>query len=299
MSTKPLTIREFFKLFPDDEACLQHLFEIRFGQGFECPSCGKPSNWYRIKAERAFSCQWCGHHLHPTVGTPFEQTRTPLQLWFYAIFLFTTTRNGVAAKELQRQLGVTYKTAWRMADLIRKHMADVDGDEPVGGEGKVVEIDETLIGGSLRFRRSKGGSRSQRQNKTMVLGMLERDGDILTTIVPDNRKHNLLPKVAEHVAPGTICHTDELRSYTGLSAMGFEHDTVNHSRGRYVSATGCHVQGIENFWAQLKRSINGTYIHVSGKHLWKYAKEAEYRFNRRDCAETMLSELLTTFRPSR
>lgn len=297
MSTKPLTIREFFKLFPDDETCLRHLFDVRYGQGHVCPACDRPSNWYRIKAERAFSCQWCGHHLHPTVGTPFEQTRTPLQLWFYAIFLFTTTRNGVAAKELQRQLGVTYKTAWRMADLIRKHMADVDGDQPVGGEGKIVEIDETLVGGSLRFRRSKGGSRSQRQNKTMVLGMLERDGDVLTTIVPDNRKHNLLPKVAEHVAPGTICHTDELRSYTGLSAMGFAHDTVNHSRGRYVSATGCHVQGIENFWAQLKRSINGTYIHVSGKHLWKYAKEAEYRFNRRDCAETMLSELLTTFRP--
>ena len=142
MSTKPLTIRQFFKLFPDDETCLQHLFEIRFGQGLPCPSCDRPSNWYRIKAERAYSCQWCGHHLHPTVNTPFEQTRTPLQLWFYAIFLFTTTRNGVAAKELERQLGVTYKTAWRMADLIRKHMADVDGDAPVGGEGKVVEIDD-------------------------------------------------------------------------------------------------------------------------------------------------------------
>lgn len=297
MSKKPLTITQFFRQFPDDEACLQHLFEIRFGQGFACPSCERPSNWYRIKAERAYSCQWCGHHLHPTVGTPFARTRTPLQLWFYAIFMFTTTRNGVAAKELERQLGVTYKTAWRMADEIRKHMADVDGDEQVGGEGKIVEIDETWIGGSLRFRRGDGQSRSQRQNKTLVMGMLERDGDILTTVVADNRKQNLLPKIAEHVAPGTTCHTDELRSYTALPTLGFKHDTVNHSRGRYVSPTGCHVQGIENFWAQLKRSINGTYIHVSGKHLWKYAKEAEYRFNRRDEAETMLSELLTTFRP--
>ena len=107
----------------------------------------------------------------------------------------------------------------------------------------------------------------------------------------------MLPKVAEHVAPGSICHTDELGSYRDLPKLGFRHDTVNHSRGHYVSATGCHVQGIENFWAQLKRSINGTYIHVSGKHLWKYAKEAEYRFNRRAEAETMLGELLTTFRP--
>ena len=100
--TKPLTTREFFKQFPDDETCLNHLFDVRFGQGHACPKCERPANWYRIKAERAYSCQWCGHHLHPTVGTPFEQTRTPLQLWFYAMHLFTTTRHGVSAKELQR-----------------------------------------------------------------------------------------------------------------------------------------------------------------------------------------------------
>jgi len=292
MSTKPQTIRQFFKQFPDDESCLTHLFEIRFGQGFPCPSCKKPSRWSRIRAERAYSCQWCGHHLHPTVNTPFERTRTPLQLWFYALFLFTTTRNGVAAKELERQLGVTYKTAWRMADKIREHMANVDGDQQVGGLGKIVEIDETLVGGANR----KSRWRNPRGGKTMVMGMLERDGAVLTTVVADNRKHNLLPKVVEHVAPGSICHTDELRSYKDLPKLGFGHDTVNHTR-RYVSPTGAHVQGIENFWGQLKRAINGTHIHVSGKHLWKYAKEAEYRFNRRDCADAMLSELLTTFQP--
>lgn len=143
--SKPLTVRQFFTRFPDDETCLARLFDVRFGQGFACLSCERPSKWFRIKAERAYSCQWCGHHLHPTVGTPFEQTRAPLQLWFYAIYMFTTTRNGVAAKELQRQLGVTYKTAWRMAGLIREHMAEVDGDLLLGGMGQIVEIDETLI----------------------------------------------------------------------------------------------------------------------------------------------------------
>lgn len=293
--SKPLTIRQFFTQFPDDETCLTHLFEVRFGQGFACPSCERPSRWYRIKAERAYSCQWCGHHLHPTVGTPFAKTRTPLQLWFYAIFLFTTTRNGVAAKRLERELGVTYKTAWRMADEIRKHMAAVDGDAPVGGLGKIVQIDETLIGGAVR--RKPGGNRSQFQNKTTLMGMLERDGRVLTTIVRDNRKESLLPKIAEHVVPGTMIHTDELRSYKSIPEMGFGHDTVNHTRGKYVSVTGAHVQGIESFWSQLKRAINGTHIHVSGKHLWKYAKEAEYRFNRRHSAETMIGELLTTFGP--
>lgn len=290
--TKPQTIAQFFQRFPTDEACLDHLFQVRFGQGFECPSCERASKWFRIKAERAYSCQWCGHHLHPTVGTPFEKTRTPLQSWFYAIFLFTTTRNGVAAKELQRQLGVTYKTAWRMADRIRAHMADVDGEKLIGGEGKEVEIDETLIGGA----RPNAGRGNYRSNKTVVLGMVERGGDVVTKIVPNNRKSSLLPVVKQNVLPATQIHTDQNHSYKGLPAMGFGHDAVNHNQNEWTRGA-CHVQTIEGFWSQLKRSINGTHVHVSGKHLWKYAKEAEYRFNRRARAETMLPELLSTFRP--
>src|SRR5208282_4867406 len=157
-----ITIREFMEQFSTDEVCLQHLFDARFGQGHTCPKCAKKANWYRFKAERAFACQWCGHHLHPTVGTPFEDTRTPLQLWFYAIYLFTTSRHGVPAKELERQLGVTYKTAWRMARLIREHMADVDGEFPLSGD---VEIDETYIGG--KHKGAYGGI-----GKATVLGMM-------------------------------------------------------------------------------------------------------------------------------
>ncbi len=291
MSNKPQTIAQFFKQFPDEEACLNHLFETRFGQGFECPSCGRASRWYRIKAERAYSCQFCGHHLHPTVGTPFQQTRTPLQSWFYAIFLFTTTRNGVAAKELQRQLGVTYKTAWRMADEIRKHMAMVDREEMLGGEGTIVEIDETLIGG-----KSKGRG-LYRENKTYVLGMMERGGDVVTKVVIDNRQTTLIPAIRANVVKGTEIHTDELKSYRVLPKHGFEHRRVNHSKGEYATKDGVTVNSMESFWAQLKRAIKGTHIHVSRKHLWKYAKETEYRFNRRASADTMIDELLSTFSP--
>lgn len=291
--SKPQTIAQFFKQFPDDESCLNHLFEIRFGQGFTCPSCERPSNWYRIKAERAYSCQWCGYHLHPTVGTPFEQTRTALQSWFYAIYLFTTTRNGVAAKELERQLGVTYKTAWRMADLIRKHMADVDGDDLLGGQGAVVEIDETLIGGVQRT----GVSGPNMQNKTVILGMVERGGEVVTKVVPNNRRSSLQPPIVQTIVRGTEIHTDAARSYQELWRSGYRHHSVNHNNGEYVTPYGCHTQTIEGFWSQLKRSITGTHIHVSGKHLWKYAKEAEYRFNRRDRAGTMFSELVSTFGP--
>lgn len=297
MSTKPLTTAQFFKLYPTDEACLAHLFAVRFGQGFACPSCERPSKWFRIKAERAYSCQWCGHHLHPTVGTPFEQTRTPLQLWFYAIHLFTTTRHGVSAKELQRQLGVTYKTAWRMAALIRQHMADVDGEAPIGGVGTAVEIDETLVGGVKRGKHMRGSA-----GKVVVMGMMERGGAIITKVVPNQRAVTLQPIVLANVKPGTDLHTDELRSYRGLADVGYRHVTVNHgehdySHYDYRAKTTVSVNGIENFWRHLKCSITGTHVSVSAKYLGAYAKEFEYRFNRRNDAASMLPELLSTFRP--
>ena len=109
--------------------------------------CKRSAKWSKIKAERAMSCQWCGHHIHPTVGTIFENSQTSLQIWFYAMYLFTITKNGVSAKELQRTLGVTYKTAWRIGHKIREHMANVDGEDMLGGPGKAVEADETFVGG--------------------------------------------------------------------------------------------------------------------------------------------------------
>ncbi|OZA61451.1 MAG: hypothetical protein B7X78_07395, partial [Sphingomonadales bacterium 39-62-4] len=257
--SKPQTIQQFFKQFPDDEACLTHLFEVRFGQGYACPSCERPSKWFRIKAERAYSCQWCGHHLHPTVGTPFEQTRTPLQLWFYAIYLFTTTRNGVAAKELQRQLGVTYKTAWRMTGLIREHMADVDGDKLLGGPGEHVEVDETLIGGSV-----SGKGSGYKGSKTAVVGVMERGGEIVTRVVQRRTKQAMRTVILDTVMPGTTLNTDEFGGYKDIDQSGYRHIKVNHNAGQYVCTTsGATVNALKGFWAQLKRSINGTHVHVS------------------------------------
>lgn len=281
-----LTIQQFFKQFPDDKACLDHLFNVRYGQGFECPKCERPAKWYPIKAERAYSCQWCGNHLHPTVDTLFEKSRTSLQLWFYAIYLFTTTRHGVPAKELQRQLGVTYKCAWRIAHQIREHMATVDGESPLSGE---VEIDETYIGGYRPGQRGRGA-----KNKTVVLGMMQRDGDVMTKIVPNVKTKTLIPVIEENVEDGTTIHTDELRSYGTLKYKGYEHKTVNHRDGEYVNGD-CHVNSIESYWAQLKKSIKATHIHVSRKHLVKYAKEFEYRFNSRKNPEKMFPELLSSF----
>jgi len=283
---KQTNVRQFFQQFPSDEACLEHLFNARFGQGHVCPKCDREAKWYRLASEQAFSCQWCGHHIHPMVGSIFEKSRTPLQLWFYAIFLFTTTRNGVAAKELQRQLGVTYKTAWRMAGLIRTHMAAVDGDEPLGG---VVEVDEIFVGGH-----TPGGQGGK--GKAIVMGMAEKGGDVITEVVPDRKAKTLMGEIRENIEPASEVHTDEHKGYSGLSrSPDFKHMQVNHSESEYVGPDGETTNTIEGFFSQLRRTIAGTHISVSDKHLWKYAKECEYRFNRRMEPELMLSELLSRF----
>ena len=281
---------EFQRQYPDDEACLKRIMIERYGgTELDCPKCGVFGKFYRMTKDRGYVCQHCGHHLHPTVGTPMERTRLPLHKWFYAMFMFSTSRHGVAAKELERQLDIPYKTAWRMAHEIRKYMARVDGEWPLGRPGGDIEADETYIGG-----RTTGGKRGRgAPNKTVVFGMLERGGDVMANVVPNVRKKTLQPIIEENVVAGTTVHTDELKSYSGLTKAGFEHETVNHSAGEYVDGN-CHVNGIEGFWARLKLSIRGTHVHVSQKHLQKYVKEFEYRYNRRKRPASIFSDLVAS-----
>ncbi len=278
---------EFQQQFPDDEACLKRIMTERYGgTELDCPKCGVFSKFYRMTKDRGYVCQHCGHHLHPTVGTPMERTHLPLHKWFYAMLLFSTSRHGVAAKELERQLDIPYKTAWRMAHEIRKYMADTDGETPLGG---IVEVDETYVGG-----KRPGGKRGRgAPGKTVVFGMLERDGDVMTKVVPDVRKKTLHPIIKENVEKGSTVNSDELASYNGLYKAGFEHETVNHGAGEYVDGD-CHVNGLEGFWARLKLSIRGTHVHVSKKHLQTYVKEFEYRYNRRKQPERIFGDLVAS-----
>src|SRR5437667_3726447 len=184
---KSLTIQDFMRMFPDDDACLEHLFQVRYGKDFACPRCGLIGKFHKLSKMPAYSCQGCGDHIHPMVGTPFYNSHTPLQKWFYAMYLFTTTRHGVPAKELQRQLSVNYKTAWRMATEIRKYMGKVDGDDQLNGH---VEIDETYIGGVEE--KSKGHYRVTK-NKSIIFGMVKRKGDVMTKVVPDVKGKTLTP----------------------------------------------------------------------------------------------------------
>jgi transposase len=287
MAQKISKIREFQRRFPDEDACLTHLMRTRFGERLTCFKCQKQATYYRVKARRSFECEHCGYQVYPTAGTPFEKTRTSLRDWFYVMFLFCSTRNGVAAKEVQRQLGVTYKTAWRMCNLIRKYMGYVDGDFPIGGPGKTVEADETFIGG-----RDLGGTPD---DKAIVLGMVERGGDVVTRHVTGRDYRNIIPNIVTFVKPGSKINTDDWKGYGSLmERYGFDHETVNHSEKEYVRGS-VHTNTIESFWASVKRGINGTYVWVSKKHLQTYLREFEYRHNLRHQPDLMFELLLQAF----
>ena len=243
-------IRQFQRRFPDEETCLNHLMRTRFGERFTCLFCHKDARFYRVKARRPFECEHCGYQVYPTAGTPFEKTRTPLRDWFFVMFLFCASRNGVAAKEVERQLGVTYKTAWRMCFLIRGYMGYVDGDTPLGGPGGgIVEADKTFIGGKDKLGED---------DKAVVLGMVERGGDVITRHVMDRSARSVLPQIVKHVKPGSFVHTDEAAAFRSLTERhGYWHATVDHSMKEYVRGD-VHTNTIEAFWSNVKRGISGT-----------------------------------------
>jgi len=290
MKSKAPTLRQFMDAFPTEEACLDHLMRTRYGERHDCAKCGKNAHFYRIAERRSYSCEYCGHQVYPTAGTPFDRTRTSLRDWFFVMFQFAASRNGVAAKEVERQLGVTYKTAWRMCHMIREYIGSLDSDDPLGGVGETVEVDETLIGGSV-----SGKGSGYKGNKTCVVGMLERGGELITRVTQVRHKAAMHGLINAHILPGTTVNTDEFGGYKDLGLNGYRHVTVNHANKVYATEDGAGVNAIEGFWAQLKRGINGTHIHVSGKHLPKYLGEFEYRWNMRHAPQLMLDRMMVSF----
>lgn len=265
------TIKDFRAQFPDDKACLAFLYRNRWPRGATCEKCAHRKCFYPIAGRKAYVCSWCGHQLSPTAGTIFHKSPTPLTSWFHAIFLFATAKNGVAAKEIERQLGVTYKCAWRIAAQIRRLMAE-DG----GFLGGVIEADESYIGG----KRSGGKRGVGAPGKTPVFGVVERGGRIKTKAVPNVRSSTVMPLLSAYAAPGSMLSTDENNIYNKAEAMGFIHERVKHSAEEYVRGA-VHTQTIDGFWSQFKRSLNGTYHAVSSKYLQAYLDEFCFRYDHR------------------
>jgi transposase len=283
------TFKDFQAEYPNDAACLAKLMEINFG-GTEivCPGCKQRTSFHPMSKRRAYACQDCGHHVYPAAGTIFHKSRTNLTKWFFAMYLMTSTRHGVAAKEIQRQLGVTYKCAWRMCHELRKLMAQTDhtfGGGPLSGH---IEIDETLVGGV-----AKGGPTKSRTNKTIVMGMVERNGRIKAGPIPDVSNFTMEPIINENVAEGSTISTDEHPSYKHLGTA-YVHGVVVHSAKEYVRGIH-HVNSLESHWSLFKRAVKGTHVHISAKHSWKYVSEFSYRRNMRHSHWAMFNLLVQAF----
>lgn len=290
MSQK-LTVRQFFERFPDEDKCLEHVMEVRYGLRHKCRACGVESTFHKLTERRAYSCAHCGDHVYPCAGTVFEDSRTSLQLWFYAIYLFVTTRNGVSGKELERALGVTYKTAWRIGQHVRMLMASADGSGILRGH---IEADEAYVGGRRHGKRGRGAA-----GKTIVFGMKERGGRMTAEVIPDVKKATLRQKVLEGVERGAIVSTDELMSYGLLTGDGYKHGVVKHGAKEFAyydyrhDATH-HTNNVENFWRQFKYAVRSTHVHVSRKYMNRYLSEFTFRQNHAAMRNAMFDLLIAS-----
>jgi transposase len=284
-------VREFFARFPDERACLEHIMRVRYGGTMlDCPSCGAEGEFHKLRDRRVFACPHCLYQIAPTANTILHDTRTPLVSWFYAMYLFCTTRHGVSGKELQRQLGVTYKTAYRIGMQIRKLTENTQNfDTLLSGH---VEMDEAYVGGRVS---GLGGGRGA-PNKTVVFGLAERKGRMVARVVPNVKTATLRPIVLETVAPGSTVSTDELRSYGLLTKDGYRHGTANHGAGEYsryvCKSLTFHVNTVEGFWRLFKASVRSTHIHISSKHMQRYLNEFTFRANHRERVNGMFDLLV-------
>ena len=277
------TLAAFNGQFPDDNACLDFLFRKRWPSGVFCQICQRIAKHHRIAGRKTYGCQFCGAEVSPAAGTIFHKSPTPLRSWFYAMFLMASTRTGISAMQLKRELGVTYKTAWRMFTQIRMLMAE-DAMSFIGE----VEADETYIGGKRQGKRGRGAA-----GKTPVFGLVERGGKAYTEVTPDVKAKTLLPIIQEHIpaVPGTIVYTDELRSYGRLGKLGYAHETVQHAARQYVNGSA-HVNSVESLWSNTKRGIDGVHHSVSPKYLQHYLDSYTFRFNHRNDDAPMFVTLM-------
>ncbi len=274
---KTYTLKDMQTDFPDDKACLDWLLQSRYPNGITCKQCGTINAKHHYIASRgSYSCQECGHHVHPTAGTIFHKSSTPLTLWFYAIYLMAQTRTGISAKQLERELGVTYKTAWRIFKLIRSRLDE--GGDAFGSTGKDVEVDETYVGG-------------KRPGKTPVVGAVERSGHVKAQVVANTQSQTVLPFVNETVAQGATVHTDEYQVYDKLETQGYVHLRIAHSKGVYA-INGIHTNTIEGFWAQVKNAVRGVHHGVAPYYLQQYVNEYAFRYNHREDTTPMFRSFL-------
>jgi transposase len=294
MNRKPKMIRytkkDFDKQFPNDAVCLEWLFLRFFPDGMPfCNKCQNKTKHHRVASRPSYSCDYCGHHVHPTADTIFHKSPTPLTTWFYAVYLMASTRCGISAKQIERETGVTYKTAWRMFKQIRS-MLDEEIN-PLGGPGsKGVEMDESYFGAKRKRGNKRGRPSAADSSKQCVIGVVERKGRVVALISDNATRANLHSIAQERILPASTVFTDEWTGYYGLESKGYTHKRINHAEKVYVISDGTdkiHTQTIDGFWSLVKSGIRGVYHSVGKHYLQTYLNEYSFRYNRRHDEQPM------------
>lgn len=263
--------------FTEEEA-RQYLEKLRWPDGAVCPHCGSV-NVRRLEGKSTrpgvHKCRDCRKQFTVTVGTIFERSHIPLRHWIYAFARMCASKKGISAMQLERELGISYKAAWFMCHRIRHAMVPTN-PEPLSG---IVEVDETYVGGKPRPGDGKVHKRGRGTFKVPVVALVERDGRVVSTPVPNVTRETLKGTILSNVAPGTTIYTDEFSGYTGIDRHVASHETVNHSGGQFARAGGIHSNTVESYFALLKRGVYGTYHHLSKKHLHRYCAEFSFRWD--------------------
>ena len=279
-----MNFQEFKKKFPSKQKIINHFIDIRYKDGLVCNHCGVKENVYAMKdTPKKFICHACNNTFSVFKDTIFEHSSTDLKKWFYAIHLFLNGKKGISALQLQREIEVTYKTAWRMLRQIRIAMGnkkkDDDDDDFMG---TVIEMDEAYFGGKAENKHmSERVAAKGIFQKIAVLGMLERNKEVRGFVLPNGAKRNdIFEKVLENIKDGSQIMTDEHKAYYYLYTR-YKHSVVNHSKGEYKKGDNIHTNSIEGFWSTLKRGVYGIYHHVSRKHMQHYVNEFAFRYNNR------------------
>jgi len=291
-SDSDYSLIEFIREYPDDAACLDALWREKHapdGHHAACPKCQRERKFHRIKTRACYACDSCGWQIYPTKGTIFQKSTTSLQLWFYAMYLIASTRCGISAKQLERELGVTYKTAWRMFNKIRNDLMNDRDEEQLGGD---VEVDETSIGGKPRNpHRTRAEAAAFREAKPTVLGMVERGGKVRLRVIASRRGEPLSSAVRRNVNPTALLITDDWPAYKPLRREYLDHRVINHSAGVYVDGD-IHTNSVEGLFGNLKTGMRGAYKQVSIRWLQSYLDEYAWRHNAQREGKALFGQLL-------
>lgn len=283
---KPETLQQAIVYFSDPQRCFEYAIKLRWPDGkVTCPRC-KGSKHSFIKTRRVWFCYDCNKQFTLKIGTVMEDSPISLDKWMAAFWMLVNCKNGVSSLEIHRALGVTQKTAWFMLQRLRLALHETDSGKLTGH----VEADETYVGGKARFmhkaKRAKLMSNGY-DNKTIVAGVLQRDGKVKAKVVPNRSTTTLHALVKENVEAGTTLSTDDFQGYWGLY-KDYIHQIVDHAE-TYVNGQ-VHTNGIENFWSLVKRGLHGTYISVEPFHLFRYLDEQIFRFNNRATKKKFVSD---------